>query len=114
MLESLELTPLSSSELQDIVLIAIDFEHITTIIKKPFEDRNSQVGIAILDTRDIDIWPPKIKTLNFAVGSKEHHTKVAKSFLFGKTANISRKVMIKAIESRMPRSRCIVLVGHSF
>lgn len=70
--------PPAQSNHRDPVLIAIDFENITGIGKdsKSGQETNTQVGLAVLDTRDITASTPReniISTYNFITGSKEHY-----------------------------------------
>jgi hypothetical protein len=103
-----------SPRLSDVVLISIDFEHINTI-KSRFSQKNScQVGLAILDTKEINqVSPDKlISTYNFATGSPSYVKKASEKFIFGKTIKIRPSDMADRIQSFIPAARNIVFVGH--
>lgn len=103
-----------SPALNDTVIIAIDFEAIETIKSGFAQKENSQVGIAILDTRDLRQVPPEtlISTRNFAAGSSSYVTKASNKFLFGETITIQPSSMLQTIQSHIPQGRNLVLVGH--
>ncbi|KAK4205614.1 hypothetical protein QBC40DRAFT_344426 [Triangularia verruculosa] len=107
---------MASRALNDTVIIAIDFEGINTI-KSGFTQKegNSQVGLAILDTKDLRKVPPEklISTLNFAVGSSSYVTKASNKFIFGESITIQPSSMVQAIQSHIPQDRNVVLVGHA-
>ncbi|KAK0736187.1 Polynucleotidyl transferase, partial [Apiosordaria backusii] len=103
-----------SPALNDTVIIAIDFEGINTIKSGFTQKDNSQVGFAILDTKDLRQVPPEklISTLNFAAGSSSYVTKASNKFLFGETIAIQSSSMVQTIQSHIPQDRNVVLVGH--
>lgn len=107
----------SPAPINDTVIISIDFEGINTI-KSGFtrKDNNSQVGFAILDTKDLRLAqaPPEklISTLNFATGSSSYVTKASNKFLFGETIAIPSSSMAQTIQSQIPQGRNVVLVGY--
>ena len=100
--------------LNNAITIAIDFEGINTIKSGFAQKENSQVGFAILDTKDLRQVQPEqlISTFNFAAGSSSYVTKASNGFLFGETIIISSSSMTQIIQSRIPWNRNVVLVGH--
>lgn len=100
--------------LDDVVFIAIDFEYFDHITPDDSKNLNSQVGLAILYGRDLKTasLDSVITTYNFACGISSYCNNAAKKFLFGTSATIERKDMLKSIESLIPKSHYVVLVGH--
>jgi hypothetical protein len=98
----------------DVVFIAIDFENIENLKEDVSMNLDSQVGLAILDTKKLDSLPlhRAILVHNFSTGSSPYCAKASRKFLFGKSLTISRKSMLGHIESLIPESRQVVLVGH--
>jgi len=78
-------------------------------------DPNCQVGIAILDTRQLEQAPHKqqIQTYNFASGTSSYTARANRVFLFGKTAVISPSELADSICSLIPPGRNIVFVGFA-
>ncbi|KAK3380151.1 Polynucleotidyl transferase [Lasiosphaeria ovina] len=103
-----------SPGLNDTVIIAIDFEGINTVKSGFTQKENSQVGFAILDTKELRQVPPEklISTLNFATGSSSYVAKASNKFLFGETITIQPSSMVQTIQSHIPQDRNVVLVGH--
>ncbi|KAK0722736.1 hypothetical protein B0T26DRAFT_597039, partial [Lasiosphaeria miniovina] len=103
-----------SPALNDTVIIAIDFEGINTIKSGFTQKENSQVGFAILDTKELRQVPPEklITSLNFATGSPSYVSKASNKFLFGETITIQPSSMVQTIQSHIPQDRSVVLVGH--
>jgi hypothetical protein len=103
-----------SPRLLDVVLIAIDFENINTIKSGFSQKNNCQVGLAILDTKEINQVSPNtlISTHNFATGSPSYLTKASKKFIFGETITICPSDIAIRIQSFIPLARNIVFVGH--
>ena len=58
--------------------------------------------------------PPEdtISTYNFVTGSPSYCAAATKKFLFGKTITIHQRGILSNLESLIPRTRNIVLVGH--
>jgi hypothetical protein len=83
-------TSVISDELRDVIFVAIDFENLGVIKQDSAQNLNSQVGIAILDTRILAFSQPEktILTYSFATGSPRYCTATMKNFLFGKTTMI--------------------------
>lgn len=103
-----------SPSLLDVVLIAIDFENINTI-KSGFSLKdNCQVGLAILDTREIYRVSPSrlIVTHNMATGSPSYLMKASRKFIFGETITIRPSDMAGRIQSLIPPARNVAFVGH--
>lgn len=103
-----------STSLSDIVLIAIDFENINTIKSGFSQKSNCQVGLAILDTKDIHQVPPGelISTYNIATGSPSYLAKVSRKFMFGETVTTRTSDIVDRILSLIPPGRNVVFVGH--
>lgn len=111
-----ENSPAQSSH-RDPVLIAIDFENITGVGKDSTsgQEPNTQVGLAVLDTRDVTASTPRediISTYNFLTGSKEHYHRAQLKFLFGKPILIPAKDMLTNIKHCIAQNRNILLIGH--
>jgi len=102
------------STLLDVVLIAIDFENISTIKSGFSQKNNCQVGLAVLDTKEINQVPPNrlISTHNFATGSPSYLAKASKKFIFREIVIIRPSDIINCIQSLIPPARNIVFVGH--
>lgn len=100
--------------LNNVIIIAIDFEGINTIKSGFAQKANSQVGFAILDTKDLRQVQPEqlISTFNFAAGFPAYVTKASNGFLFGETITIPSSSMAHIIQSRIPWDRNVILVGH--
>lgn len=108
--------PVQSSH-RDPVLIAIDFENITGIGKDSTsgQEPNTQVGLAVLDTRNITASTPResiISTYNFITGKEEHFHRAQLKFLFGKPILIPSKDMLTNIKHCIPQNRNVLLIGH--
>lgn len=118
LLEALNLSSrsLEPSNLCDVVVVSIDSENINTIMSGFSRMENCQVGLAILDTKDLlQISPSKlISTYNFATGSSAFLSKVSNKFLFGESVNISQLDISSSIESLFPKNRNILFVCHEF
>ena len=54
----LTLEPPTSKGLDDVTFIAIDFEHLGNIKQQSAQDLDSQVGVVVLDTKDLISSPP--------------------------------------------------------
>ena len=110
----------------DPILVAIDFENTYEFHKGLTPDSDFQVGLAILDTRDLlrrrqSIPPSKIiSSFNFVCGSSEYQRKACQNFLFGIPLKIQQSDMLTNINSSIlqghdndDEQREIVLVGHA-
>ncbi|EHK43280.1 hypothetical protein TRIATDRAFT_320568 [Trichoderma atroviride IMI 206040] len=75
---------------------------------------NCQVGLAILDTKDLPQTSPSklISTYKFATGSPAFLSKVSNKFLFSESVNISQLDISSNIESLIHKDRDILFVGH--
>ncbi|KAF2016109.1 hypothetical protein BU24DRAFT_492267 [Aaosphaeria arxii CBS 175.79] len=100
--------------LSDVVLIAIDFENINTIKSGFAEKRDCQIGLAILDTKEIHRQAPNtlVSTYNLATGSPFNLRKASEKFIFGETITISTADVAERIQSYIPPARNIVFVGY--
>ncbi|KAK6498987.1 hypothetical protein TWF481_011558 [Arthrobotrys musiformis] len=96
------------------MLVAVDFENPQQIIEHDsLENVNSQIGFAILDTRDLFTSSiENISTYNFATGNSKYCERAFRQFLFGESINEGKKSMLKKIQRIIPESRNITLVGH--
>ncbi|KAF3911194.1 hypothetical protein AA313_de0209905 [Arthrobotrys entomopaga] len=114
LLAVLGLTRCSSNESYDTILIAMDFENVHQIIKHDsLEDVDSQIGFAILDTKNLlDSHSPPISTYSFTTGTLKYRQRASQQFLFGRSVGIKKEYLVERIESLFPRSRNIVLIGH--
>ncbi|KAK7917026.1 hypothetical protein PG985_010634 [Apiospora marii] len=105
-----------SAARSDSVLVAIDFENTGNIRDGFLSSTDSQVGLAVLDARDLgrDIKPGRvIATRNFVTGSPSYIKRASARFSFGKSIAIKTAAMLKRIKSVIPRDRHVILVGHS-
>ncbi|KAK8087558.1 hypothetical protein PG997_002519 [Apiospora hydei] len=99
---------------RDVVLVGIDFENTLLFKEELPEDAETQVGLAILDTRDLSsIEPSKmISTSNLVTGSADYFERATQKFLFGNSILISTSDMAHQISSLIPHGRDVILVGH--
>lgn len=99
----------------DGVLVSIDFEHLENLQQDESLNLDTQVGLALLDTRHLATSKSDeiISTFNFASGSQQYCKKVSKKFLFGKSISIHQRDLLNSIQSLIPTSRHIILVGHA-
>ena len=72
--ESLGLKPSESQGLDKPVFITIDLEYLANLKQDSSQNLDSQVGVAILDSRDLISSPPQtaISTYNFVTGSPSY------------------------------------------
>ena len=112
--ESLGLKPSESQGLDAAVFITIDLEYLSNLKQDPSQKLNSQVGVAILDSRHLISSPPRIaiSTYNFVTGSPSYCAATTKIYLFDKTITIHQRDILSNLESLVPRTRNIILVGH--
>ncbi len=112
--ESLGLKPSESQFLDKPVFIAIDLEYLSNLKQDSSQNLNSQVGIAILDSRNLISSPPRtaISTYNFVTGSPSYCAATTRNYLFSKTIIIQQRDILSNLESLVPRTRNIILVGH--
>ena len=105
-----------SPGLSDVILVSIDFENPNTISTGFVESSNCEIGLAILDTKDIyqNQTPPDklISTYNFCTGSLSYYTKAVNKFMFGETVQICTSEIVDRIQSLIPSNRNTVFVGH--
>lgn len=79
----------------DSVFIAIDFESTTNLMNGFSYSKDSQVGIATLDTQHLhSSTSPEITTHNFITGSPRYTTKAMNKFLFSKSTITKNKTLI--------------------
>jgi hypothetical protein len=101
---------------KDAVLIAIDFENNIHFNGDLSRNVNTQLGLAILDTRDISstaLAPEKlISTYNFVTGSPEYYRKSMLKSLFGMPILIKLSEVIDQLRALIPKDRNVILVGH--
>lgn len=112
--QSLGLKSSASRGSDEILFAAIDFEYLSNLKQDLSQNLNSQIGIAILDTKDLISSPPQdaISTYNFVTGSPSYCAATTKKFLFGEKIPIHQRDILSNLESLIPRTRNIVLVGH--
>ena len=103
-----------SSELADVVLIAIDFEKLVNIEAGFARRQSCQVGLAILDTKKINqgSLDKLISTYNFVTGPPSYYKRVGQNFSFGESTRIHPSEIVDRIQSLIPPGRNVVLVGH--
>ncbi|CAD6564924.1 MAG: hypothetical protein ASARMPREDX12_004504 [Alectoria sarmentosa] len=112
----LTLEPSGSRVVDEVVFVAIDFEYLQNFEHySRHQELNSQIGIAVLDSRILISSPPRgaISTCNFVTGSPYCAATIRK-FLFGETSTIYQQDILSTLGSLIPRRRNIVLVGHGF
>jgi DNA polymerase III epsilon subunit-like protein len=98
------------------IYVAIDFERTGFIIKNFSPRSDTQIGISILDTRDLNPLSRKkglrLATYNFVTGSDLYFAESAKKYLWGTSEKISPSNVLKTINKYVRQDRNIVLVGH--
>lgn len=100
---------------QDTILVAIDFENNIQFRGDLSRNVDTQLGLAILDTRDIStaLSPEKfISTYNFVTGSPKYYRKAMLKFLFGRPVWIKLDKVLDQIKALIPTDRNIILIGH--
>jgi len=102
----------------DPVFVAIDFERPQFIINH-FQHGclNTQVGLAILDTRCLNSTSKtKLTTFNFITGEDTYFEESAPIYHWGTAGNIPVTSMLLKIKHSLHvyRNRNIILVGHGF
>ncbi|KAK8065289.1 hypothetical protein PG997_012036 [Apiospora hydei] len=102
----------------DSVLIAIDFENTGNIRDGFLNSTDCQVGLAVLDARDLgkDNRRPGrlIKAHNFVTGPPSYINRASAKFIFGKSTVIKKPAgILKKNESVIPRDSHVILIGHS-
>lgn len=102
--ESLGLKPLESQVVDKPVFITIDLEYLSNRKQDSSQNPNSQVGVAILDSRDLISSPPQtaISTYNFVTGSPSYCAAATKKYLFDKTITIHQRDILFNLESLIP------------
>lgn len=104
----------AASRLDDPVLVAIDFENTTAFLPES-EISETQVGLAIMDTRalKLSVSPEHaISSHNFVSGPKRYQRKAISRFLFGSPKSTIKAQILSKIEESLPKGRNILLVGH--
>ncbi|KAK6535011.1 hypothetical protein TWF281_006309 [Arthrobotrys megalospora] len=106
--------PPSDPDAQDAVLVAVDFENAPQIIQDvSLKNVNSQIGFAILDTKDLSTSSiADISTYSFATGTSNYCQKVSRRFIFGESINEEKKYILEKIQAIIPDSRSVILIGH--
>lgn len=99
--------------------VSIDFERAELIVDQFRLRSDTQVGISILDTRDLNLLPRdklfKLTTYNLVTGSESYYAASASNYLWGTSEKILPCHMLTAIEKHVDRrDRNIILVGHGF
>ena len=96
----------------DPLYIAIDFERAGFIANNFSSCSDTQAGISILDTRDLN--PPlrkrvlKLETYNFITGSDLYYAESAKKFFWGTSEKTSPSKMLECI------NKLVAATGISF
>jgi len=104
----------SNEHFNNVVLAAIDFENLEYMKQDHIQDLDSQVGVAILDPKDLTSSPSQatISPVNFVTGSPSYCAATSGKFVFGKTVAKSQRDVLSNLEALALRTRKIVLVGH--
>ena len=112
--ESLGLKPSESQELDKSIFITIDLEYLSNLKHDSSQNLNSQVGITILDSRDLISSSPQtaISTYNLVTRSPSYCAATTKKYLFGQTITIHQRDILTNLESLVLRTRNIILIGH--
>ncbi|KAI3330751.1 hypothetical protein F4824DRAFT_504823 [Ustulina deusta] len=100
--------------LSDPVIVSIDFENLTEIIRNSrlLQGSNYEAGVAILDTKDLRHSPDydaMISIFNFAMGSAAYTARASHRFLFGNS--ITTDNIFDSVRSCIPQDRNIVFIG---
>lgn len=102
----------------DAVLVAIDFENTGDILDEFLSSNDCQVGLAILDVRDLGrrngLRPgrPIITAYKFVTGPHSYTNRASTKFGVGKSITIKPAAIRKRIGSVIPQDRHVGLVGH--
>jgi len=100
----------------DPVFVAVDLEGDGCITQGFQHSSNTELGISILDTRDLYSKPSEsisiLKTHNFITGSDQFFEKRGNKYLWGIAEWISTGSMLEKLNSCISRDRNVVLVGH--
>ncbi len=101
--------------LDDVIFILIDFEHLRNIKKDSTENFDNQVGIAVLETKNLISSPPEtaISRYGFVTGSHSYCASTTRKFLF-ETIGMHQRDILTRLESLIIGTRDIFLVGHDF
>lgn len=85
---------------QDSVIVAVDIENVSGL-GKDSPHLSAQVGLAILDTRNMSSTAPEklISTYNWVIGSPEYHRQATLKFLFGKPVLVNRSDILDKIKT---------------
>ena len=107
---------LNERKASDIILVTTDFKNLGNIKQDSAQNLDSQIGIAILDTKIFSSSRPEkaMSTHNFATGSPRYWTATTNNFLFGMTTPIRQQDILAVLEGLVPRTRDIALIGHDF
>ncbi|KAI1310614.1 hypothetical protein F5Y03DRAFT_403016 [Xylaria venustula] len=101
----------------DFILVSIDFENTTNIRSGFTSGKDCQVGLATLDTRDLQqndsLLEDLIATYNFITGSADYTSRVSQNTKFGKSSVIDPSGIVKKIQSVIPQGRHVVLLGFA-
>lgn len=101
----------------DGVIISIDFENIKTIRTGFHGSDCCQMGIALLDSRDITRLPASkaISTINYATGTPRYVSRASRKYLFGDTISCHRTELAAHVRSYFPvdENRQIIIIGYS-
>lgn len=108
---------LTSSSARDVVLITIDFANLANIKIDLLRNLDSEVGLAILNTKDINLdslsSAKLISTYSFASGSSDYQERAREKFLFGESVALTQNDMLERVKPLIPPNRQVVFIGHS-
>jgi hypothetical protein len=91
--------PAISDDLRDVIFVAIDFENLGNIKQDSAQNLDSQVGIAILDTRILasSQLEKTILTYSFATGSTRYCTAATKISYLGRRLQYANKIYLRPL-----------------
>lgn len=89
--ESLGLKPSESQGSDKPIFIVIDLEYLSNLKQDSTQNLNSQVGIAVLDSRDLISSPPQTAISTYT-GSPSYCAATTKKYLFGETITIHKEI----------------------
>ncbi|KAF8861211.1 hypothetical protein BDZ45DRAFT_687792 [Acephala macrosclerotiorum] len=105
------------------IFVAIDFEATGRVINNfsfGFRKENTQVGISILDTRELHFSSAAkkaaaVQIFNFITGSAEYYLKSSQKFVWGRSGYISstKAAVLKSLNKTIPREEYCSCVDTS-
>lgn len=103
--------------LENPLLVAINLDNPDHIGRLPGNERQCQVGVCKLDTRDLcsssRVQDIPILTRNFTVERRSFLDRIWDRFRFGEYHSMSHRRLLDDLESLVPRDRKVVVIGQN-